>query len=47
MIFGFFSPYIIDSSVQLVCKYLHAYKHRKNIKHGINRRYIEKGENSY
>ena len=39
-----FSPYVIDSSVQLVCKYLLAYKNRADTSRGINRLYVDKGE---
>ena len=44
MLMLFFSPYDIDSSVQLVCKYLNAYKNRADISQGINRLYVDNGE---
>ena len=34
----------IDSSVQLVCKYLNAYDNRSSSKHGINRLCRNNGE---
>ena len=37
-------PYDIDSSVQLVCKYLHAYKNRADGRKGINRLFIDNSE---
>ena len=37
-------PYDISPSVQLVCKYLRAYKYRDDLKKGINRLYIDNGK---
>ena len=36
-----YRPYDIDSSVQLVCKYLRAYKNRGDGRRGINRLYTD------
>ena len=37
--FPSFSPFEVDSDVQLVCKYLHAYHMKGDPVHGINRLY--------
>ena len=40
----FYRAYEIDSSVQLVCKYLCAYKNRADVNHGINKLYSDNGK---
>lgn len=37
-------PYVVDSDVQLVCKYLLAYDNKGDKKKGINRLYKEGGQ---
>ena len=37
-------PYCVDSDVQLVCKYLRAYKLRENLITGIDRMYEDTGK---
>ena len=39
-----YSPYDVDASVQLVCKYLRAYKYRADKKQGINKLYVDNGK---
>ena len=43
----FCSLFDIDASVQLVCKYLNAYKKRRNLKLGINKLYKEKDSGEF
>ena len=38
------APYFVDSDVQLVCKYLRAYKSRDNLITGIDRMYEDRGK---
>ena len=37
----FYRDYDIDESVQLVCKYLHAFENRNDDKKGINKLYVD------
>jgi len=42
-----FRPYDVDRSVQLVCKYLHAFDNKGNGKKGINKLYNEISKSFY